>query len=73
MADAIIADRAANGTYADVFDFIERLGNSLGRKAIECLAYSGGFDSFGIQRKQFFLPCRSGNLFIDELARYATL
>ena len=73
VADAIIADRAANGTYTDVFDFVERLGNSLGRKAIECLAYSGGFDSFGIQRKQFFLPCRSGNLFIDELARYATL
>ncbi len=73
VADAIIADRAANGTYADVFDFVERLGNSLGRKAIECLAYSGGFGSFGIQRKQFFLPCRSGNLFIDELARYATL
>ena len=73
VADAIIADRAANGTYADVFDFIERLGNSLGRKAIECLVYSGGFDSFGIQRKQFFLPCRSGNLFIDELAKYANL
>ncbi len=73
VAEAIIAERTANGVYADVFDFVERLGNSLGRKAIECLVYSGGFDSFGIQRKQFFLPCRSGNLFIDELARYSNL
>ncbi len=72
VADAIISGRE-NGPYTDVFDFVERLGSVLNRKAMECLVYSGGFDSFGIQRMQFFSPCRSGNLFIDELARYASL
>ena len=42
-------------------------------KALECLVYSGAFDSFGIKRRQFFLPCKNGNPFIDELGRYATL
>jgi DNA polymerase-3 subunit alpha len=33
--------------------------------------YAGAFDSFGYKRTQFFLPGASGDLFIDELARYA--
>ncbi|MBQ0143962.1 MAG: DNA polymerase III subunit alpha, partial [Bacteroidales bacterium] len=73
VADAIISNREENGPYADVFDFVERLSGVVNRKALECLVYSGGFDSFGYDRNQFFMPCKSGNLFIDELARYATL
>ena len=73
VADAIIAGRESDGPYKDLFDFVERMDGVLNRKALECLAYSGGFDSFGIKRRQFFLPCKNGNPFIDELARYATL
>ena len=73
VADAIISGRESDGPYKDVYDFVERMDGVLNRKALECLVYSGGFDSFGIKRTQFFLPCKNGNLFIDELSRYATL
>ena len=73
VADAIIANREKNGPYKDVFDFVERMDGCLNRKAVECLVCSGALDSFGYRRSQYFLPCRSGNLFIDELVKYATL
>ena len=73
VADAIIAGRESGGPYKDVFDFVERMDGVLNRKAMECLVYSGAFDSFKIKRRQFFMPCKNGNFFIDELSRYATL
>ncbi len=73
VADAIISCREADGPFEDVFDFVERMSGNINRKALECLVYSGAFDSFGYDRKQYFLPCQNGNPFIDELARYATL
>ncbi|MBR7003906.1 MAG: hypothetical protein IKI00_02895, partial [Bacteroidales bacterium] len=73
VADAIIAGRESGGPYKDIFDFVERMDGVLNRKAFECLVYSGAFDSFKIKRRQFFMPCKNGNFFIDELARYATL
>ena len=43
----------------------------MNRKAFESLAYSGGFDSFGLQREQFFAPANSkGDLFVDTLVRF---
>ncbi len=73
VADAIIAERSSNEPFKDLFDFVERMDGVLNRKAMECLVYSGAFDSFKIKRRQFFQPCKNGNFFIDELARYATL
>ncbi len=73
VADAIISGRTKDGPYTDIFDFVERMDGVLNRKALECLIYSGAFDSFKIKRHQFFMPCKNGNLFIDELTRYAAL
>ena len=73
VAEMIISNREENGPYKDVYDFVERMDGVINRKALECLAYSGAFDSFGCSRAQFFLLCKNGNMFIDELARYATL
>ncbi len=70
IVDAIIADRSENGLYTDLFDFVERMSQYMSRKNIETLIWSGAFDSFGYKRSQFFLPGRSGDLFIDELVRY---
>ena len=72
IVDAILAEREKNGLFQDVYDFVERVP-MLNRRALECLVYAGGLDSFGCKRTQFFLPCPSGELFIDELARYADL
>ena len=71
VVSAIIAERAKNGKFADVFDFMERMAGSVNRKSVETLIYSGAFDSFGYRRSQYFLPCSSGELFIDELVRYS--
>lgn len=73
VVDAIISNRDENGSFTDLFDFVERLDGAVNRKALECLIYSGALDSFGFKRNQYFLPCKSGNQFIDELAKYAGL
>ena len=72
VVDVILAERAAHGEYKDVYDFVERVP-VINRRALECLVYAGALDSFGYKRTQFFLPGTSGELFIDELARYADL
>ena len=70
---AILSEREANGTFADIYDFIERMAGVVNRKAFESLLHSGAFDSFGISRKQFVLPCKSGDTFLDTLLRYGEL
>ena len=71
--EAIIKERKENGNFADVFDFMERLSGQINRRSLETLVCSGAFDSFGYKRSQFFTPCKSGEMFIDELAHYADL
>ena len=73
IVDAIVSERNANGTYKDVFDFMERIPVTMGRKTVDCLVYAGAFDSFGLKRSQYFMPGKSGEPFIDELVRYAEL
>ncbi|MCQ2146790.1 MAG: DNA polymerase III subunit alpha, partial [Bacteroidales bacterium] len=68
---AIIKERKENGPFASVVDFAERMSGSINRKSFEALIYTGAFDSFGQKKKQFFLPCKNGELFIDELLKYA--
>ena len=72
VVDEIVAEREGDGPFADVFDFAERMDGKVNRKSLEILVNCGAFDSFGIRRTQFFLPCASGELFIDELSNYAT-
>lgn len=71
IVENILRERKENGQFTDVFDFVERV--SVNRKAIESLVNAGAFDSFGFKRSQFFVPTKGGDLFIDELARYAEL
>ena len=71
IVELIIKERETNGLFADVCDFMERMSGVVNRKALESLVYAGAFDSFGYKRTQFFMPGASGDLFIDELARYA--
>ncbi|MBR2064229.1 MAG: DNA polymerase III subunit alpha [Bacteroidales bacterium] len=70
---AILAEREENGLFADIYDFVERMSGMVNRKAFEALLHSGAFDSFGINRKQFLLPCKGGDIFLDTLIRYGEL
>ena len=70
---AILAEREENGLFEDIYDFVERMSGMVNRKAFEALLFSGAFDSFGICRKQFTLPGKSGDTFLDTLLRYGEL
>ena len=70
-ATNIIAERHKNGQYKDIFDFVQRVNlSAVNRKAMESLALSGGFDSFGIRREQYFAPNAKGDTFVETLLRY---
>ena len=70
-AQAIISEREKNGPYKDIFDFAQRVNlANVNRKAFESLALSGGFDSFGIRREDFFAENSKGEQFLDTLVRY---
>ena len=73
IVKAILAEREENGTFADIYDFVERMSGTVNRKAYESLLHSGAFDSFGICRKQFLLPTRGFDSFLDALIRYGEL
>ena len=67
----IIAERHKNGLYKDIFDFVQRVNlSAVNRKAMESLALSGGFDSFGIRREQYFASNAKGDTFVETLLRY---
>ena len=73
-AQAIIDEREKNGPYKSIFDFAQRVSfASVNRKAYESLALSGGFDSFGIRREEFFAENAKGEMFLDTLVRYGQL
>ena len=70
---AILAEREENGLFEDIYDFVERMAGTVNRKAFESLLHAGAFDSFGICRKQFVLPGKNGEIFMDTLLRYGEL
>ena len=74
VAHAIIDEREKNGPYKSIFDFAQRINFScVNRKAFESLALSGGFDSFGIPRENFFGLNSKGEVFLDTLVRYGQM
>ncbi|MBQ9232360.1 MAG: DNA polymerase III subunit alpha, partial [Prevotella sp.] len=74
VAEAIIGEREKNGPYKSIFDFAQRVNfSNVNRKAFESLALSGGFDSFGIAREDFFAENNKGEMFLDTLVRYGQM
>ncbi len=70
-AESIVNEREEHGPYKDIYDFAERVDfSNVNRKAFESLALSGGFDSFGIRREQYFGVNTKGEVFLDQLVRY---
>ncbi len=74
VAEAIIQEREQNGLYKDIYDFVQRVSfSAVNRKAMESLALSGGFDSFGIRREDYFAQNKKGDTFLDTIIRYGQL
>ncbi len=52
LVDQLVADRDANGTYADFYDFCDRVPLPvLNKKTLEALIKAGAFDSMGHPRR----------------------
>ncbi|MBR1469503.1 MAG: DNA polymerase III subunit alpha [Prevotella sp.] len=74
VAQSIIDEREKNGTYASIYDFVQRINYSaVNRKSMENLVLSGAFDSFGIPREAYFAEDSRNNTFLENLVRYGQL
>jgi error-prone DNA polymerase len=52
MAERVVAERKANGPFTSLPDFLRRTPAALKRPAIENLIWVGGFDDFGLTRRE---------------------
>jgi DNA polymerase III subunit alpha len=72
-AEAIIAERNANGPYKSLFNLTSRVSlRACNKRALESLAYAGGFDAFtNLHRAQYFyVPQGEQNNLIEKSIRY---
>lgn len=51
-AEAICAERDANGVFKDLDSFLSRMGSAVPRPALKALAKAGAFDVFNISRQE---------------------
>jgi DNA polymerase-3 subunit alpha len=52
----VMAERGKNGRFSDFEEFCRRMyGGDLNRRALESLIKCGGFDSFGVKRRQLMM------------------
>lgn len=72
--DAIVEERAKNGEYTDIFDFVSRINvRQVNKKSLESLAFAGAFDCFSeIPRSHYFYVDQENTTFIEKIVRYAS-
>ncbi len=72
VVKAIIDERAANGPYDSVYDFVERVpSGTVNRRTMENLILAGAFDSFAdMKREDYFYENIKGETFTETLVRY---
>ena len=69
--EGIMGERAQNGKFKNIFDFVQRLTTkALNKKSLESLAQAGGFDSFELDRATYFTAGQDGAPFIEKLMKY---
>ena len=70
--DSIVEERAKNGAYKDIFDFVQRINTgACNRKALESMALAGAFDDFKeIKREDFFEVNPRNESFSEILMRF---
>ncbi|MBP6184829.1 MAG: DNA polymerase III subunit alpha [Saprospiraceae bacterium] len=70
--EAIIEERAANGPYLDIFDFVRRQNQRvINKKVMESLTLGGAFDCFSdLHRAQYFAPTERHESFLEHLMKF---
>jgi len=68
---AIVSERKLNGPYESIFDLSQRVDlRAANKKAFDSLAAAGAFDSFDINRAQYFYDNGDGITFIEKILRH---
>lgn len=72
--EGIIEERK-KGPYTSIFDLIKRVNQRVvNKKSLECLAYSGAFDAFGIHRAQyFFMPPGDTSTGLEKIVKFGSI
>lgn len=66
-----IINERKKGDFKDIFDFVERVNlRTVNKRTLENLAMSGGFDSFELNRSQYFACDEFETPFIELLSKY---
>ena len=67
---AIVDERKENGNFISFSDFVSRVDlRSANKRTLESLAYSGGFDSFKINRSQYF-EIENDQSYIEKMIKF---
>ncbi len=68
---AIIAERKENGPYSSIFDLTKRVDlRACNKKSFDSLILAGGFDSFGVNREQYYVLGDKGQTFLEKAIRF---
>lgn len=71
VVEAIIAERVKKGPFSSLFDMTKRVpSGTLNRKTLECLAYAGALDAFGVKRGQYFVTLEGNANVLDKAVQY---
>ena len=61
--DAIVSERKENGNFESFEDFMKRVDlRSANKRTLESMVYSGGFDSFNLNRFEYFAKNDQGQI-----------
>lgn len=74
--ESIIAERKANGNFADPFDFIKRVNQrAVNKKTLESLVYTGAFDTFTQLHRAQYVCVPQGETMngLEKIIRYGTV
>ena len=69
--DAIVSERKNNGNYTDFIDFMTRVDlRSANKRTLDSIVYAGGFDSFKLERYQYFSKEENDLTYLEKMIKF---
>jgi len=69
--EAIVNERKENGNYIAFDDFMKRVDlRSANKRTLDSMVYAGGFDSFELERYQYFAKELNGQTYLENMIKF---
>ena len=69
--ESIVNERKENGNYIAFDDFMKRVDlRSANKRTLDSIVYAGGFDSFGLERYQYFAREQNGQSYLEQMIKF---